>query len=182
MTAVTVAVRLWRGVDAIVVHGEELWRIFRRLLRTTISCRTTLTFVAARMRHRIDAILPHGEFVLRTVRQLFGNLSPRKTTLTFAVAGVVGLVLILILFLEISLRMELAKEASDAAMGVIPAPSASLQRLEFADVLPIQPTPTSLQSVDQLGAPGATSSSDYAQTFGQVSQEPVPLPRPRKSR
>jgi hypothetical protein len=104
------------------------------------------------MRHRIDAILPHGEFVLRTVRQLFGNLSPRKTTLTFAVAGVVGLVLILILFLEISLRMELAKEASDAAMGVIPAPSASLQRLEFADVLPIQPTPTSLQSVDQLVA------------------------------
>jgi hypothetical protein len=57
------------------------------------------------------------------------------------------------------------------------------QRLEFGDAFPIQPTtPTPLQSVDQLGAPGTTPSSDHAQTFGQVFREPVPLPRPRKLR
>jgi len=72
-----------------------------------------LTFVAAEMRHRIDAILPHGELVVRTVRQLFGNLSPRKRTLIFVAAGLIGLALIFLL-LEISLRMELAKEARDA--------------------------------------------------------------------
>jgi len=96
--------------------------------------------------------------------------------------GLIGLALILLL-LEISLRMELAKEGSDAAKGVIPAPSASPQRLEFGGALPSQPiTPTSLQSVDQLGAPGAAPTSDYAQTFGQAFREPVPLPRPRKLR
>jgi hypothetical protein len=47
---------------------------------------------------------------VRTVRQLFGNLSPRKT-LAFVVAGVVGLALALLILLEISVRMELAKEA-----------------------------------------------------------------------
>ncbi len=156
-------------------QGQEFLRTFRRLVETTISRRTTLRFVAAGMRHRIDAILPHGELVVRTVRQLFGNLSPRRTTLIFVAAGLIGLALILLL-LEISLKMELAKEASDAAKGVVGS-----QRLEFGDAFPIQP-PTPLQSVDQLGAPGATPSSDHAQTFAQVSREPVPLPRPRKLR
>jgi len=123
----------------------------------------------------IDAILPHGELVVRTA-QLFGKLSPRKTTLIFVAAGLIGLALILLL-LEISLRMELAKEASDATIGVIPAPSESPQKLEFADAFP---DITLLQPMDQLGA--NISSSDYAQTFGQVSREPVPLPRPRKAR
>jgi hypothetical protein len=183
VTAVPVAVRFWRRVDAIVVHGQELLRTFRRLLRTTISRRTTLTFVAAGMRHGIDAILPHGKLVVRTVRQLLGNLNPRKATLAFVVAGVVGVALILLILLELSVRMELAKEASDAAMEATPAASPSSQKMEFGDALPIQPTSfTLLQSVDQLGAPRATPSSDYAQTFGQVSREPVPLPRPRKLR
>lgn len=160
-----------------VVRGQELLRTFRRLLRTTIS-RTTLTFVAGGMRHGIDAMLPHGKLVVRTVRQLFGNLSPRKTTLILVAAGLSGLALILVL-LEISLRIELAKEASDTAIDA--APSESSQKMEFADAFPIQPKSfTLLQSVDQLGA--ATSSSDYAQTFGQVPREPVPLPRPRKPR
>jgi hypothetical protein len=56
-------------------------------------------------------------------------LSPAKTTLTFVVAGVVGLALILLLLLEISVRMELAKEASETAMEAIPAPSGSFLRL-----------------------------------------------------
>ena len=182
MTAVPVAVRFWRRIDATGVQGQELLRRLLRLLGTTISRRTILTFVAAGMRHGTDAIRSHRELIVRTVCQLFGNLSPRRTTLIFVAAGLIGLALILLL-LEISLRMELAKEASDAAKGVIPAPSAGAPQLEFADAFPIEPTtPTSLQSVDQLGAPGATPSSHHAQTFGQVSREPVPLPRPRKLR
>src|SRR5215469_11083006 len=132
------------------------------------------------MRRRIDAILPHGELVVRTVRQLLGNWRPRKATLTLVVAGLVGLVLILLLLLlEISLRMELAKEASDAA--ITSAPSARPQKMEFGDAFPTQPTGSILlQSVEQL--PGAQPSPDYGQTFGQVFQEPVPLPRSRKRR
>jgi hypothetical protein len=113
-----------------VVRGQELLRTFRRLLRTTISCGTT--FVAWGMRHGIDAMLPHG-IVVRTVRQLFGNLSPRKTTLIFVAAGLIGLALILLLLLEISVRRELAKEASDAAIDatlpepVVQAPGQALQ-------------------------------------------------------
>jgi hypothetical protein len=183
VTAVPVAVRFLRRIDATVVQGQELLRTFLRLLGTTLSRRTTLTFVAAEMRHRIDAILPHGELVVRTVRQLFGNLSPRKTTLIFVAAGLIGLALILLLLLEISLRMELAKEARDAVIDATPAPSVNLQKMEFTESFPIQPaSSTSLQSVDQLGAPGATPSSDYSETLGQVFQEPVPLPRSRKAR
>src|SRR5262249_42918960 len=111
-------------------------RTFLRLLGTTISHRTALTFVAAGMCRRIDAILPHGELVVRPVRQLLGNLSPRKTTLTFVVAGLVGLVLIVLLLLEISVRWELAKEASDAAIDVTSAPSARPQKMEFGDAFP----------------------------------------------
>ena len=180
MTAVPVAVRFLRRIDATVVQGQELLRTFRRLLGTTLSRRTTLTFVAAEMRHRIDAILPHGELVVRTVRQLFGNLSPRKTTLVFVAAGLIGLALIFLL-LEISLRMELAKEARDAAIDVTSAPSARPQKMEFGDAFATQPTGSILlPSVEQL--PGAQPSSGYGQTFGQVFQEPVPLPRSRKRR
>src|SRR5262249_26991817 len=132
VTAVPVAVRFLRRIDATVVQGQELLRTFLRLLGTTLSRRTTLTFVAAEMRHRIDAILPHGELVVRKVRQLFGNLSPRKTALIVVAAGLIGLALILLLLLlEISLRMELAKEARDAVIDATPAPSVSLQKTEF---------------------------------------------------
>jgi hypothetical protein len=162
-----------------MAQGQGLLGMFRQLLEGTIFRRPTLTFVAAGMRPRMYAILPHGEPVVRTIRQLLGNLSRHKT-LTFVVAGVVALALVLLL-LEISVRMELAKEASDPAKGVIPPPSASPQRMEFADAFPIQPTtPISLQSVDQRSAPGPAPSLDYTQTFGQAFREPVPLPRPRK--
>ena len=180
MTAVPVAVRFLRRIDATVVQWQERLRSFLQLLGTTISRRTALTFVAAGMRRRIDAILPHGELVVHTVRQLLGNLRPRKMTLTLVVAGLVGLVLILLL-LEISLRMELAKEARDAAIDVTSAPSARPQKMEFGDAFATQPTGSILlPSVEQL--PGAQPSSGYGQTFGQVFQEPVPLPRSRKRR
>ena len=98
-----------------MAQGQGLLGKFRQLLEGTIFRRPTSTFVAAGMRRRMDAILPHGEPVVRTIRQLLGNLSRHKT-LTFVVAGVVALALVLLL-LEISVRMELAKEASDPAKG-----------------------------------------------------------------
>jgi hypothetical protein len=178
VTEVPVAVRFWRRIDDMMAQGQELLRTFRQLLEAKIFHRTTLSFIAAGMRRRIDAVLPHAEVVGRTVCQLLGNLSPRKKTLALVVAGVVGLALLLLL--EISVRTELAKEANDAAIAVTPAPTASAQKMEFGDAGPIQPTGSIfLRSVDAIGA---TSSSDYAQTFGQVSREPIPLPRSRKSR
>jgi hypothetical protein len=180
VTEVPVAVRFWRRLDALMAQGQELLDTFRQLLEAKIFNRSTLRFVAAGMRRRIDAVLPHAEVVGRTVCQLLGNLSPRKKTLALVVAGVVGLALLLLLLLEISVRTELAKEANDAAIAVTPAPTASAQKMEFGGAGPIQPTGSIfLRSVDAIGA---TSSSDYAQTFGQVSREPVPLPRSRKSR
>jgi hypothetical protein len=182
VTEVPIAVRFWRRLDAMMAQGQELLRTFRQLLATKIFHRTTLRFVAAGMRRRIDAVLTHAEVVVRTICRPLGNLSPRKKTVALVVAGVVGLALLLLL-LEISVRTELAKEANDAAIAVTPAPTASAQKMEFGDAVSNQPTGSILsQSVDQLGATRATSPSDYAQTFGQVFREPVPLPRSRKSR
>jgi hypothetical protein len=180
VTEVPVAVRFWRRLDALMAPGQERLGTFRQLLETKIFHRTTLRFVAAGMRRRIDAVLPHAEVVVRTICQLLSNLSPRKKILALVVAGVLGLALLLVLLLEISVRTELAKEANDAAIAVTPDPTVSAQKMEFGDAVSIQSTGSILlQSVD---AAGATSSSDYAQAFGQVFREPVPLPRSRKSR
>jgi hypothetical protein len=182
MTEVPIAFRFWRRLDAMMAQGQERLRTFRQLLEAKIFHRTTLRFVAAGMRRRIDAVLPRAEVAVRTICEPLGNLSPRKKTLAVVVAGVVGLALLLLL-LEISVRAELAKEANVAAMAVTPAPTASAQKMEFADAVSDQPTGSILsQSVDQFGATGAPSSSDYAQTFGQGFREPVPLPRSRKPR
>jgi hypothetical protein len=161
-----------------MAQGEALLRTCRQLLESSICQRPTF----AQMRRRIDAILPRGEVVVRTTR-LLGNLSSRKKTVAFLVSGVVGVALILLLLLEISVRRELAKEANDAAIEAVRAPSASPQKMDFGDALPIQHTGSiSLQSADLSGVPRATSSSDDGQTLGQAFREPVPLPRPRKPR
>ena len=163
-----------------MAQGEGLLHTSRQLLEGTIFRRPTLTFVAAGMRRRIDDILPRGEVVARTIHQLLGNLSPRKKTLAFVVAGVVGLALVLLLLLEISVRIELSKEASDTAIDGTPAPSANPEKMKFGDASFVQSTISALlQSVSQLDATGPTSSSDHSQTYGQISREPVPLPRPR---
>jgi hypothetical protein len=180
VTEASGSARFWGPISGMVAQRQKPSRTFRQLLQTTIAVRRTLKLVAAQMRCRFDALLAQGELVARTVRQPFGKLSTRRTTVIFAAAGLIGLALILLL-LEISLRMELAEEARDAAIHVIALPSAGPQGLGVGDALPIEPTrPFSLQSVNQLGA--EELSSDYAQTFGQVSREPIPLPRPRKSR
>jgi hypothetical protein len=179
VTETSGSARVWGPISGMVARHQKLSRTFRQLLQTTIAVRRTLRLVTARMRCRFDALLLQGELVVRTVRQPFGKLSSR-TTVIFAAAGLIGLALI-VLLLEISLRMEVAEEARHAAIHVIALPSAGPQGLEFGDALPIAPTsPFSLQSVNQLGA--EELSSDYAQTFAQVSREPIPLPRPRKFR
>jgi hypothetical protein len=110
-----------------VAQSQDFLRTFRQLLEII-----NLRFVATGLHRRIDTLLHHGGLVVRTVRQLFGDLSPRKTTLIFVAAGLIGLALILLL-LEISVRRELGKEASDAAIDatlpktVVQAPGQALQ-------------------------------------------------------
>ena len=95
------------------------------------------------------------------------------------VAGVAGLVLILILLLEISVRIELSKEAAIDATAV---PPASQQKMDVGYVLTLQPTNSSwLQSADPEAATGAVPFLG-PQTFEQVFQEPIPPPRSRTSR
>ncbi len=160
-------------------QGQELLRTFRQLLETNIPGRTRLRFTTAAMHRRIDAVLPHGKVIVRRICQLLGKLTHRNKMLAFVVAGAVGLALLLLL-LEISVRRELAKEASDAAISVS---SANVQEMQFEDLFPIQAISSTLfQSVDQLGVTGTTPSSDYSQTFGQALREPVPFPRPRALR
>jgi hypothetical protein len=121
------------------------------------------------MRRRIDAVMPYGEVFLRTVDQLIGSFRRRKSLAV--VAGVAGLVLILILLLEISVRIELSKEAENAAIDVT-----------VGHVLTLQPTNSSwLHSADQEAATGALPSLG-PETFGQIFREPIPLPRSRTSR
>ena len=182
MTQAPIAVRFWRCIDAIVAQGQELLRTFRRLVEIKISRRGTFRFVAAAMRHRIGTIFPQGEVVVSTIHHLLDNLSPRKKMMAFVVAGVVGLVLFLLL-LEISVRKELAAEARDVAIHTASASSASAQEIQFEDRFAIQPAgSTLLQSVDPSDALGTIPSSEHSQTFGQMFREPVPVPRPRKSR
>jgi hypothetical protein len=96
-----------------VAQSQTLLRTTRQLLEAIIAS-TRLGFVAAGMRRRIDAVRPYGEVFLRTVDQLIGNFRHRK--LLAVVAGVAGLVLILILLLEIS---ENARRSSAVAAVVI---------------------------------------------------------------
>jgi hypothetical protein len=168
VTEVPVAARIWRRTRAKVAQSQTLLRTTRQLLEAIIAS-TRLGFVAAGMRRRIDAVTLYGEVFLRTVDQLVGNFRHRK--LLAVVAGVAGLVLILILLLEISVRIDATA-----------APSASEQKMDVGYVLTLQPTNSSwLQSADPEAATGAVPFLG-PQTFGQVFQEPIPPPRSRTSR
>jgi hypothetical protein len=177
MTEVPVAVRIWRRSRARVAQSQKLLRTIRQFLESTIA-RTGLSFAAAGMRRRIDAVRPCGEVFVRTVDQLIGYFRHRKSLAV--VAEVAELVLIVILLLEISVRIELANEGRNAGIDATVAPSASPQKMEFGDAFTLQPTNSSWsQSADQLGATGAVPFLG-PQTFGQVFQDP--LPRSRTSR
>jgi hypothetical protein len=179
VTKVPVAVRIWRRTEAKVAQSQTLLGTTRQLLEAIIAS-TRLSVVAAGMCRRIDAVMPYGEVFLRTVDQLTGNFRHRK--LLAVVAGVAGLVLILILLLEISVRFELAREAGNAATDATAAPSASEQKMDVGHVLTLQPTNSGwLQSADQEAATAAVPFLG-PQTFGQLFQEPIPLPRSRNPR
>jgi hypothetical protein len=172
VTEVPVTVRIWRRPKAKVAEGQTLLRTTRQLLEAIIAS-TRLSFVAA-----LDAVRPYGEVFLRTVDQLTGNFRHRK--LLAVVAGVAGLVLILILLLEISVRIELAREAGNAAIDA--TPSAREPKMDVGQALTLQPTNSSwLRSADQEAATGAVPFLG-PQTFGQLFQEPIPLPRSRDPR
>lgn len=144
----------------------------------------------------MHAVVPQAERLMRTFCQLLGTLSPRKTVLTFVAAGIVGLAVIFVL-LEISVRRELAKEAADAMAGGIPIPRTNEMAKETADAVAggipiphaipnqIEPEdllpkgPTHTETMDPIGTLATTPPSDHAQTLGQTSRNPVPLPRRR---
>jgi hypothetical protein len=177
VTEISVAVRFWRRIDAMMAQGEGLLRMFRQLLERTIFHRPTLTFVAAGMRRRTKAVMPYAELAMGAVGRLLDHFRRRKT---LAVAtGVVGLALLLILLLEISLRIQLAQEARDAGTDATLAASASAPK-ELDDAFPVQSAGSALmQSSDQVGALDTAPSSELTQTFGQSSREPILLPRLR---
>jgi hypothetical protein len=178
VTEISVAVRFWHRVDAMMAQGQGLLRMFRHLPDGTILRRPRLTLVAAGMRRRTQAVMPYVELAVGAVGRLLGYSRRRKT---LAVAtGVVGLALFLILLLEISLRIQLAQEARDAGTDATLAASASAPKKELDGAFPVQSTASALlQSSDQVGAPDSAPSSELTQTFGQSSRDPIPLPRLR---
>jgi hypothetical protein len=171
-------VRFWHGVDAIMAQGRGLLRTFRQLPEGTIFRSPTLTFVIAGMRRRREAVMPYAKLAVGAVGRLPGHFRRRKT---LAVAtAVVGLALFLILLLEISLRIQLAQEARDAATDTTVAASASAPKKELDHVLPVHSTASAfLRSSDQVGAPEGAPSSELTQTVGQSAREPIPRPRLR---
>jgi hypothetical protein len=176
VTEIPVAVRIWRRTRARVAQTQTLLRTTRQLLEAIIAS-TRLRLAAAGMRRRIDAVMPYGKIFVRTVDQLIGNFRRRKSLAV--VAGVAGLVLIFILLLEISVRIDLANEGRNPGIDATAALSASPQKTEFGDALTLQPTNSNwLQSADQIGATGAVPFLG-PQAFGQGFQEPIRLPRSR---
>ena len=173
MTAVPRAARFRQCMDAMAAHSECLLRAFHRVLGASSLHIKPLTLVVSAMGHRVAAIIPQGERLMRAFRHLLGTASPRKTIMLVA-AGVAALGLIFVL-LEISVRSELAKEATDAA-------SASPNQVQSGNLLPGTPASTAdVEFVGSLGGLAAKPFSD-AQTLGQASRTPIPLPRPRPKR
>jgi hypothetical protein len=174
MTAVPRAARFWHHVDAMVAHGESLVRAFHRVLGASSVRIKPLISVIAAMRRRMELIMPQGERFMGTFHRLLGTASPRKTIM-LAAAGLLALGLIFVL-LEVSVRSELAREATDAA-------PASPNQMQSGNLLPVAPASTAdVEFVGSLGGLGAKPFSDDAQTLGQASRTPIPLPRPRPKR
>jgi hypothetical protein len=169
MTAVPRAARIRHHMDAMVAHGESLVRAFHRVLgASSLRIKPLMSVIA--MRCRMELIMPQGERLLRTFRQLLGTTGPRKAIMLVA-AGVAALGLIFVL-LEVSVRNEVAREATDPASA-----------MQSGNLLPGTPASTAdVEFVGALGALAAKPLSDDAQTLGQVSRAPIPLPRPRPKR
>src|SRR5262245_24382585 len=174
MTAVPRAARFWQLMDAMAAHGESLLRAFHRVLGTSrLRIQPFTSIIATAMRHRMELIMPHGERLLLAFRRLLGTVSPRQAIMLVA-AGVVALGLIFVL-LEVSVRNELAREATDA--------SASPNQMQSGNLLPAaSASTTDVEFVGSLGGLAANPFSGDAQALGQASRTPIPLPRPRPKR
>jgi hypothetical protein len=152
MTEISVAVRFWRRVDAMMAQGEGLLPTFRQLLERTIFHRPTLTFVAAGMRRRTEAVMPYAELAVGAVSRLVGHFRRRKT-------------------------LAVATGARGAGTDATLAASASAPKEDLDDGFPVQSTGSALmQSSDLVGASDNAPSSELTQTFVQTSREPIPLP------
>jgi hypothetical protein len=172
MTAVPRAARFWQLIDAMAAHGESLVRAFHRVLGASGPLGESLAFLVATLRRRMDAVVPRGERLVPEFRRLLGNASLRKAIMLVA-AGVAALGLIFV-FLEISVRSELARDATGVA-------SAGPDQIQSGNLLP--GTPASTADVEFVGALGAAKPfSGEAQTLAPVSRTPIPLPRPRPKR
>lgn len=161
-----------------MAQAQELLRSFRQLPEGTIFRKPTLTFVAAGARRRAEAVIPYAQLGVGALSRLLSHFRRRKM---LAIAtGVVGLALFLILLLETSLRIQLAQEAREVGTDATLAASATLPKKELDGTFPVQSTASALlQSADPVGAPGIAPSSELTQTLGQLSREPIPLPRLR---
>jgi len=175
MTAVPRTARFWHHIDALVAHGESLVRAFHRVLgASSLRIKPLTSSVIAAMRRGMDAVMPQCERLLRAFRRLLGPASPRKTIMLVA-AGVAALGLIFVL-LELSVRSELAREATDVA-------PATPNQMQSGNLHPLAPVSTAdVEFVGSSGGLGAKPFSDDAQTLGQASRTPIPLPRPRPKR
>jgi hypothetical protein len=159
-------------MDAMAAHGESLVRAFHRVLGAASHHIKPLTsIIAAAMRHRMELIMPQGERLLRAFRRLLGTASPRKAIILVA-AGVVALGLIFVL-LEVSVRNEVAREATDVA-------SASPKQMQSGNVLPVAPAST--PDVEFVGALGGLGAKPFSDELAPASRTPIPLPRPRPKR
>jgi hypothetical protein len=178
LTPVPIEVQFWHRIAAAAAPRRELVRSFQRLVGTSFP--TVGKKFVATTGIASSALLPAKEYLAHTLHQLRPTLRQKK--MLAVVAGLIGLAFFLSIHV-ISVRRELAKESTDAATDALAAASTSPHQIEFAERFAIEPrSPISLEAVNLSGTAGATPTSEVAQTFGQASREPVPLPRPRRHR
>jgi hypothetical protein len=178
MASVPMAVQFKRHIQAAATQSEDLIRSFRRLVGTLLPQAATRKNIVVTLRPAIAALLPSKELLAQTLYQVL-HTSHKKTA--WVAVGLIGLAFFFSL-LELSLRRELAREAADAVIDALPAASTSPQQIEFAERFAIEPRTISSEAVGLSVTAEATTVSDDVQTFGQVSRQSVPMPRPRKHR
>jgi hypothetical protein len=176
VASVPVTVQFWHRIVAVTVQRRELVRSLQRLVGTSLP--RPARNIAATIRSggallSLKECLVHPDQLRRTLKS--------KKTLVLVVAGFIGLILIFSL-LEFGVMREIQKRADDAAIDGLPAASANVQQIEFADRFAIQPKNAISFEAVQADAPVATSASQDTGTSGHVFRELVPLPRPRKPR
>jgi hypothetical protein len=113
-----------------------------------------------------DVVLAKGQRLLRALHQVLSASSFRKRTLMAVAAAIISAAL-LVLLLEITVRNELAEEASNNSLSVLPMPPASSTEVQPVDLAAL------------MGAPSADDAETLVQSL-VASREPVPLPRPRR--